>query len=187
MELKELVKDRLWEYENFITEDELYILLAIARTTPEKGWNTSETNKQPDNYDGKAINLSGHEIGRPIIDALNDRIFKLFGDTTQMIKTGSIIRSSSGIAPKGFHKDDVDLSSPTGVCDCTYGIIMYLNDNFTGGEIVYPDLGVEYFPKPGALLVHRANELHGVNEVHSGVRYSMTAFMWGMDAYLVGM
>jgi hypothetical protein len=186
MALKELVKNTLWEYENFLTEEEVSTLLDIARATPESGWETSETNPQPEHYDGKALNLVDNEISRPIIDAINDRIFNLFGNTTQMINTGSIVRNSSEIQPKGLHRDDVDLSSPTGRCDCTYGIIMYLNEDFTGGKLVYPELDIEYTPKRGVLLVHRAGELHGVTEITSGMRYSMTAFMWGMEAYLTG-
>jgi hypothetical protein len=186
MAFKEVIEDRFWEYENFLTPEEISTLLDIATSMPEAGWRTSENNVQLERYDGKAINLSGHEVGRPIIDAINERISKLFTNTTKMIDTGSIIRGSSSIPPKGFHKDNIDLSSPTGVCECTYGIIMYLNDDFTGGEIVYPDLNVEYMPKAGVLIAHRADELHGVNEITSGIRYSMTAFMWGCDAQLTG-
>lgn len=186
MGLKAIVEDHLWEYENFLTEEELTTLLEIAVNTPEADWATSGTNPQPEHYDGKALNLVDNEIGRPIVDELNSRISNLFIDTTQMIRTGSIIRNSSSILPKGMHRDDVDLSSPTGRCDCTYGIVMYLNDDFTGGELVYPELDVEYTPKRGSLVVHRAGELHGVKEIHSGMRYSMTAFMWGCDAQVTG-
>lgn len=186
MTLKVLVENALWEYENFLTEEELSTLMSLATTTPESGWSTSESNPQPENYDGKALNLVDNEIGRPIVDELNSRISSLFIDTTQVIRTGSIIRNSSNILPKGFHRDDVDLSSPTGRCDCTYGLVMYLNDDFTGGELVYPELDIEYTPKRGSLVIHRAGELHGVKEIHSGMRYSMTAFMWGCDAQVVG-
>lgn len=186
MAFKELVKDRLWEYENFLTEEEVSTLVAIASTTPESGWRASDYHIQLADYDGKGLNLVDNEVARPLIDAINDRISKLFNNTTQMINTGSVIRSSSDIPPKGLHRDDVDLNSPTGRCECTYGIVMYLNSDFTGGEIVYPELGIEYTPKEGALIVHRAGELHGVKDITEGVRYSMTAFMWGMDAYLNG-
>lgn len=186
MSLKELVKDRLWEYENFPNESELDTLLTVATVAPEASWSNNRDIENPDNYIGKALDLTDSEIGRPIVDAINERIFNLFGDTTKMINTGFIIRNSSSLVPKGLHRDDVDLSSPTGRCDCTYGIVIYLNSDFTGGELVYPELGVEYAPKRGSLVVHRAGELHGVNDIQDGMRYSMTAFMWGMDAYLTG-
>lgn len=186
MNIKAIVEDHVWEYENFLTEQELKILLDVATNTPDERWATSESNPNPEHYDGKALSLTDNDIARPVIDALNERIQALFIDTTQYIQTGFIIRGSSELAPKEMHRDDVDLSSPTGRCDCTYGIVMYLNDDFTGGELVYPELDLEYSPKRGSLVIHRAGELHGVKKIHDGMRYSMTAFMWGCDAQVLG-
>ena len=186
MSLKAIVEDHLWEYENFLTEDELQTLMGIVADAAERSWSDNPDIENPENYVSKALNITDHEVGRKIVNSLNDRISSLFIDTTKLIKTGFIIRNSNSILPKGLHRDDIDLSSPTGVCDCTYGIVMYLNSDFTGGELIYPELGVEYTPKRGSLVVHRAHELHGVNDIQDGMRYSMTAFMWGCDAQVVG-
>ena len=186
MGLKAIVEDHLWEYENFLTEDELQALMEIAAGASEAAWSDNPDVENPEIYVSKALNITDHEVGRPIVDSINDRISGLFVDTTKLIKTGFIIRNSKSILPKGLHRDDIDLSSPTGVCDCTYGIVIYLNNDFTGGELVYPELDVTYTPKRGSLVVHRAHELHGVNDIHDGMRYSMTAFMWGCDAQVVG-
>lgn len=55
----------------------------------------------------------------------------------------------------------------------------YLNDEYVGGELYYPNLDFSYKPVPNSLVIHRgAEELfrHGVNDVSSGVRFSFGMF-----------
>jgi len=54
-----------------------------------------------------------------------------------------------------------------------YGYIIYLNDNYEGGEIFYPEFNFSYKPKPGDLIVHDVNVPHGVKEIISGNRISI--------------
>ena len=53
-----------------------------------------------------------------------------------------------------------------------YAFILYLNDDFTGGEICYPEFGVEYKPKVGDLVIHETSIVHAVNKVKEGYRYT---------------
>jgi hypothetical protein len=50
--------------------------------------------------------------------------------------------------------------------------IIYLNDDYEGGEICYPEYDIEYKPKAGDLVVHCVEAPHGVNIVKSGIRYT---------------
>jgi len=56
-----------------------------------------------------------------------------------------------------------------------YTGIAYLNDNFTGGELVFPHLDVAIAPKPGLLVAFPSNHrfVHAVPKVLSGKRYSL--------------
>ncbi|TMP92391.1 MAG: hypothetical protein E6L08_08295 [Verrucomicrobia bacterium] len=56
-----------------------------------------------------------------------------------------------------------------------YTGIAYLNDNFTGGELVFPDLDVFIAPKPGLLVGFPSNHkfVHAVPKVLFGKRYSL--------------
>lgn len=56
-----------------------------------------------------------------------------------------------------------------------YTGIAYLNDNFTGGELVFPHLDVAIAPKPGLLVAFPSNHrfVHVVPKVLSGKRYSL--------------
>jgi hypothetical protein len=56
-----------------------------------------------------------------------------------------------------------------------YTGLVYLNDNFTGGELVFPDRDVVIIPKPGLLVGFPSNHkfVHAVPKVLSGKRYSL--------------
>jgi hypothetical protein len=56
-----------------------------------------------------------------------------------------------------------------------YTGLVYLNENFTGGELVFPDRDVVIIPKPGLLVGFPSNHkfVHAVPKVLSGKRYSL--------------
>lgn len=58
------------------------------------------------------------------------------------------------------------------------GCIMYLNDDYGGGEIYFPAYEIEIKPKPGDLIFFPGSHLymHGVKEIVSGNRYTITTF-----------
>ena len=50
--------------------------------------------------------------------------------------------------------------------------IIYLNDDYEGGEISYPEYKIDYKPVAGDLVVHFVEVPHGVKIVKSGIRYT---------------
>ena len=56
-----------------------------------------------------------------------------------------------------------------------YTGIAYLNDDFMGGELVFPDLNIVIAPRPGLLVGFPSNHefVHAVPKVLSGKRYSL--------------
>jgi 2-oxoglutarate-Fe(II)-dependent oxygenase superfamily protein len=56
-----------------------------------------------------------------------------------------------------------------------YTALAYLNDDFTGGELVFPDRDVVVVPKPGLLVGFPSNHkfVHAVPKIISGKRYSL--------------
>jgi hypothetical protein len=53
-------------------------------------------------------------------------------------------------------------------------VMYYINDNYDGGEIVFPDYNVKIKPKSNSLIMFPGNEnyLHEVLEVTGGLRYT---------------
>lgn len=62
--------------------------------------------------------------------------------------------------------------------DISHGFVIYLNDDYSGGEIYYPNLDIDIKASSGSLVIHPSDVLHthGVRKVLSGVRYTMTMF-----------
>jgi hypothetical protein len=59
-----------------------------------------------------------------------------------------------------------------------YATILYLNDNYGGGEIYFPQHEIEISPQAGSLLLFEGSHeyLHGVKEITFGNRYTILAF-----------
>ena len=58
-------------------------------------------------------------------------------------------------------------------------IVYYFNDDYEGGEIIFPRFGVEIKPKANQLAIFPANYMynHNVNKVTKGTRYSMVNWL----------
>jgi predicted 2-oxoglutarate/Fe(II)-dependent dioxygenase YbiX len=56
--------------------------------------------------------------------------------------------------------------------------VLYLNDEYSGGEIYYPNLDIEIKAPAGSLVIHPSDILHthGVRKVLGGSRFTMTMF-----------
>ena len=73
----------------------------------------------------------------------------------------------------------IENGSVTKMTDWKQSAIVFLNDNFSGGEIYYSNLNLSIKPIACSMIVHPANEVyrHGVAEVISGTRYILSAFL----------
>lgn len=60
----------------------------------------------------------------------------------------------------------------------SFGGVLYLNSDFEGGKIYYPNLGIEVSPKPGMIVLHPASieYTHGVTKVTKGKRFTVSVF-----------
>ena len=88
----------------------------------------------------------------------------------------------------GHYKPHVDAESlwmtPTGEkiwkksTDRDLSIVFFLNDEFEGGDFIFPDLKVRVRPEPGMLVCFPSNHnyLHGVEPVTKGRRYSIVTW-----------
>ena len=56
--------------------------------------------------------------------------------------------------------------------------LLYLNDDYLGGELVFPEQGLSIKAKSGSLIFFEGDykKPHGVNEVTSGTRYNLVTF-----------
>lgn len=173
----------IYVYENFLSEDELaYLTSHIEKANVEGLWE-SEPGNTVDSGNWKNRNLFLQRtdetlaLEEKVAKAYSEKIAKLpeIGANKQFKGLGPINRTTTG---QGLPVHD-DMGPPELDLPVAHGLILYLNDDFTGGELYYPDLGLEISPKQGLLVAHSAAKKysHGVREVTSGIRYGLTMFI----------
>lgn len=110
-----------------------------------------------------------------VMEGINSRLNKVFERFPELDLhgVGSIQRQYEGVR-LAYHIDS--LSNPLVV----FANVLYLNDDFTGGELHFPNIDVTYKPEKGSLIVFPSADeyLHGVLPVGPGpVRYALPAFV----------
>jgi predicted 2-oxoglutarate/Fe(II)-dependent dioxygenase YbiX len=99
-------------------------------------------------------------------------------------KTKGHVLSYSDGASLGLHADNDINYKPNFEPDYQLGTkhvlaaIAYLNDDYEGGEIEFPYLGIKYAPKAGDILMFPANFIyaHEVNKITKGTRYAYLGY-----------
>jgi hypothetical protein len=161
--------------ENFLSEEEADLINSLVEAKTEEDW---EADRLYNNEFFNAVIHFTHPISGEIGDRVVENIMPLLPDGVilKSFNPNSVTRTEVGksMAPHNDWHDDNG---------CRYGIVIYINENYTGGEIYYPNKGIYMKPGKGLAVVHPASEeyLHGIKEVTSGVRYAMTMFAFDED------
>jgi hypothetical protein len=169
---------------NFLSDSELEFFKKIIESSSEEQWFTGD---QDAGWEGRSLEFSV-ERGVGLVADLYNRTLKMFGphDKKNLTHFTEISRILVG-TKLGTHVDD-GKNGPK----IKYGGVIYLNDNYDGGEIAYYDntdqerVVFSYKPKSGDMVVHLASKAHGVLTVTSGTRYMITFFVMGTDSIFVG-
>lgn len=193
-EYKRLANDAYLVY-NFLTKEEQAAFYKLADETLPPQWSfhyLKELEEQGKNLynrtdiasliiEGKLMliprnmdQIISTEPLSEIADRITDRLNNLFlPDGYESIKYGVIQRHYEGV-----HLDDHRDT------DCNpnlkYATVVYLNDDFGGGEVYFKDedLTMEMKPIPRSMLIFNANRLHGTNPViGKETRYVLTSFI----------
>jgi predicted 2-oxoglutarate/Fe(II)-dependent dioxygenase YbiX len=64
-----------------------------------------------------------------------------------------------------------------------YSSLIYLNEDYDGGELYFPEHNFYIKPEVGTLICLKGDEhsLHGVKKVESGIRYTVSLFWEDME------
>lgn len=112
---------------------------------------------------------------------LKENIEKDFRTTVSDEGIGTIVKFAIGWELP-YHADQwSDLPTHSGAPRRDISSIIYLSEDFTGGEIEFPDLGIRIEPTAGSAIYFPGTEqfMHQVNPVRSGTRLTCTGF-WGI-------
>jgi hypothetical protein len=181
--------------ENFMTEEELNFLSNAAKNISI--WDVTETHYNDEGtviYDStywenrvatsNTLDLNDVNIN-PMISALQERlkseVDKFFNVDAWPTST-AIVRWLPGQlqmphADKELHEGD-NAGKPNDFPWYDIAGLFYLNDEYEGGELYFPNQGIQFKPKAGAAYFFPGdlNYIHGVTEIKSGIRYVIPFF-----------
>lgn len=159
----------IYEIEDFVTIEQTNQVLEYCKSLEESNW-WHEEQKETFFY-GK------QKWGKlpEIFDEIDQNAKNLFSSALDI---GNIaLQRYLDNEPMRLHRDywlkDLDYY-------IRYGIVIYYNDDYEGGEIEYPELGIVHKPKARSLVLHGGNILHGPKRlIGDGSRYFSTSFVRG--------
>lgn len=85
---------------------------------------------------------------------------------------------------KDLHTDDLNIFTDQNGLQVSkrfkYTSIFYLNNNFIGGKLTFPDLDISLDAVEGRLVVFPSNYMHSVSRIESGTRFVISKF-WSIQ------
>lgn len=162
--------------EDFISKEDCEKVLASIDDTIRWGSNTMSgiPDKVSINFYEKQAEFM---ILKNAMDALQNEIELHFGRELEEGFPGIRVWSPGEYQP--LHADGEDPEGhPNEAYIVDYGSVIYLNDDYEGGEIYFPDQDIDFKPKAGTVVFFPSNNMfiHGVKEIISGFRYTCPQF-----------
>jgi hypothetical protein len=167
-----LISPDIYEIEDFITVEEQATILEYCENLDESEWWGSDSEKYKESFFYGKQKIGGlHSIFRDI----NKKVENIFDDALEIYGL-RLMRYYSGDAVE-LHTDYWNKDADHYLRD---GIVLYYNDDYLGGEIEYPELGIVHKPKARSLIMHGGNIPHQTKKVLSdGYRYFSTCTIAG--------
>jgi hypothetical protein len=184
----------IYRIENLLQPEDIQYLRTLAESTDQDGWKKQnykvlyeqavyvygeadtesiaqyiERNTSA-YWDDKLLEIPDKDFCLKI----NKRLEPFFGDMYDLMSLEEIQRQYEGVG-LGEHVDseyDKRLE---------FAVVIYINDDFTGGELYFPTKGIEIKPIAGSCVLFDTGSdfLHGVRKVGPGPgRYAMAGFAW---------
>lgn len=148
---------------NFITDEDISKSIELLRT--------SKLYDFKNNPAAKIIPLRNTEIeANVLLKKYSDKVLPEHGVNNLSTTEGFLSVWKTG-SYAGVHKDNHERFE-----FLTNSTIIYLNDDYEGGEIYFPNLEFSYKPKKGDAIIFPCNTEeynHGVKTVTAGTRYTI--------------
>jgi hypothetical protein len=158
--------DGVYEIKGLLSEEQISVLLSKAKSDVE--WNTT--------HPGNTVKSMGEDLYFKM-EPVYKNIETFFTNAESIIYSRDLRRLTNS----EFMWPHEDGGNPDDLRKIVFGIAIYLNEDFEGGELIYPDLGLSVTPKAGSVVIHDAHLKHQVFPVVKGNRYSITTFVFGND------
>lgn len=100
-------------------------------------------------------------------------------ETPQILHYGVSGHYIPHVDAETLYKDETGVSLWEKTLDRDLSLVCFLNDDFQGGELTFPDFDLTLRPQAGTLVCFPSdhNYIHGVQPVSSGDRYTLVTWM----------
>lgn len=193
--------DNIVAIEDFMTDEELTYLNNFAKNN--ELWDVTETHYSDDGTVIYDSNYWDHRVATaPLLKEADPRVVELISNMQARLKervdeffsvdahptSPAIVRWLPGQrqqphADKELHEGD-GRGKPNDFPYYDISGLFYLNDEYEGGELYFPNQGIQFKPKAGAAYFFPGdmNYIHGVTEIKSGIRY-VCPFFWTVKSH----
>lgn len=129
--------------------------------------------------DVEVLNLDATSVGNPFVE--RSGFLDFVNDEFQCGAT----RISRSMAAKYSLGSHIRPHKDTGSFDTSrlVTLVLYLNDNYSGGELYFPDLQMSMRPDTGSIIAFYSEFRHGVMKIVNGYRYCVVGFAENEIAY----
>lgn len=179
--------------EDFLSASECEDLLAVSRDLPahrlklmdEENTNAQQVvRKYDDNRITQRVDMTGHQqiLDNLVARALTEVIEPDLGQRFDWFEQPQLLRYETG----GFythHADCEHIDRETGhwhrVVDRDISLLLYLDEDFTGGELLFSNFEFRIKPRPGLLVYFPSDSryLHKALEVTAGSRHAIVSWL----------
>lgn len=180
-------KEDIASLKNFISKSEAESIVKFFNM-PDHPWGTMPF------YHSLGMGFAENDPRLLEFNLEKDFLFKLRGKFKKSVETmfGRELRPNTshaqiwhegGYAPP--HSDSSDLEGNLNAFQINkYVGILYLNDNYEGGELYFPDHDISIKPEACEFIIFPGGfeNIHGVKEIESGDRYTIVSFWDYADA-----
>lgn len=193
--------DNIIELENFMTEEELNLLNNFARSNTL--WDKTETHYNDEGvviYDSsywedrvataQTLDKADPNITQTIINMqlrLKEEVDKFFNVDAKPTSP-AVVKWFPGQlqmphADKELHEGE-HRGKPNDFPYYDIAGLFYINEDYEGGELYFPNQGIQFKPKAGAAYFFPGdmNYIHGITPIESGLRYTVP-FFWTILAH----
>jgi predicted 2-oxoglutarate/Fe(II)-dependent dioxygenase YbiX len=164
----------IYEIEDFVTVEQQEKILEYCANLKDSEW-VSDDQYVSDFFKNKIKSINQ-------LDALTeiDKKIETLVNDCFMLHPITLIRhvENDFMFPHTDHHEDNEQANETKTY-ARYGLVVYYNDDYQGGELVYPNLGIVHKPKARSLVIHSGKHLHGTTRVVGNPRYCSTTFFIG--------
>lgn len=192
----ERVHEEILLVRDFISKEELNIILNIIDETPEEDWfkayreslarfclekfgrddveNLVAEGKYEitKDWDDKNLSISHNAISKKLQSRMH-KLIEINNEHLALTGFATLQRMQEGVQLKAHTDQHTDPS-------IKYATILYINDNYKDGTLFFVNKDLDLKPRPGELLIFPGNEEyeHGVRHVGEGpIRYVLVGFI----------